>query len=126
MHSRQTCLIFGAGAVGLLCAAAARHAGSGTIVMADIDEGRLAFAKENGFADLSYTVQPRKSTSIDEKMATARDVAGDIHALLSKSADSLERPARTFECTGVEACVQASIFVSSNFHSLRLLLTEGR
>lgn len=108
----QNCLIFGAGAVGLLCAAAATHAGCGTVTIADIDEGRLAFARANGFADLTYTVKPRRGANADESLSIAREVASNINSLSSPSLSKLERPKYVFECTGAEACVQASIYVS--------------
>ncbi|OQU97217.1 Alcohol dehydrogenase GroES-like domain-containing protein [Cladophialophora immunda] len=40
----STCLVFGAGAVGLLCAAVARSKGCARIVMCDIDKRRVNFA----------------------------------------------------------------------------------
>lgn len=107
----QSCLIFGAGAVGLLCAAAATHAGCGIVIIADIDESRLAFAQANGFADFTYTVKPRRGANLEENLGIAREVANSIGALSSPSLDKLGRPKFVFECTGAEACVQASIYV---------------
>ena len=47
----QSCLILGAGAVGLLASAAAKASGASYVAAVDIDAGRLAFAKKNGWAD---------------------------------------------------------------------------
>lgn len=107
----QSCLIFGAGAVGLLCAAAATHAGCGTIIIADIDEGRLAFARANGFADFTFAVKPRRGANLEESLDIAREVASGVNALSPFSMNKLERPKYVFECTGAEACVQAAIYV---------------
>lgn len=112
VRPQQQCLIFGAGAVGLLCAAAAKFAGCGTITMADVDEGRLAFAIREGFAEKSHIVKSQKSTDLDANLARARELAFTIQQSSYASGSSLSRPECTFECTGVEACVQASIYVS--------------
>ncbi|KAM5380320.1 hypothetical protein ACJZ2D_003422 [Fusarium nematophilum] len=100
----STCLIIGAGAVGLLCAAAAKADGYSFIVMADIAQNRLAFAKKNGFANATVLLEPKKSQSLEEALLIARE---DAEKLTS------ENPAgkfhRTFECTGVESCVRVAI-----------------
>lgn len=108
----KQCLIIGAGAIGLLCAAAAKYAGSGTITMADIDEGRLTFALNEGFAEKSHVVKSQKGTDLAENLARARSLASEIQQSSYRSGESLNQPGYTFECTGVEACVQASIYVS--------------
>jgi L-iditol 2-dehydrogenase len=46
----DTVAIFGAGAIGLLAAQIARGSGAARVVLADVDEDRLAFAGELGFA----------------------------------------------------------------------------
>lgn len=112
LRNGQHCLVLGAGAVGLLCAAAAKHAGCGSITIADIDEGRLKFAIDNGFADLSYVVKPKRGQEINESLLIAKELASSINSLSSPFGDVLERPGCTFECTGAEVCVQASIYVS--------------
>lgn len=112
----QPCLIFGAGAVGLLCAAAAKHAGCGTITIADVDEGRLAFATSEGFAEKSHLVKPQKGINLDENLARARELAIAIQQSSDASESSSRPPECTFECTGAEACVQASIYVNFETH----------
>lgn len=105
-RAESSCLIIGAGAVGLLCAAAARNANYGKIVMADIAGSRLEFAKKHKFTDEVVLLQPRRVDNIDEGLETAKGDAAKLVAL-----NSQERFSRTFECTGVESCVRIAIHV---------------
>ena len=107
-----TCLVFGAGAVGLLCAAVAKVEHQCSVVIADIDPGRVQFALDEGFADFGFTVTPQSASSIEEKLAVAKDVASNIGQLQWPGGELVKRPDFVFECTGVESCVQASICVS--------------
>ncbi len=107
MPKGATVLIFGAGAVGLLCAAVAMIRGAGKVVIADIDAGRLEFAVKNGFAHQSYTVPMRRGKDVDESLAIAKETATEIGKV-----DDVGDFDVTFECTGVPSCVQAGIYVS--------------
>jgi L-iditol 2-dehydrogenase len=106
MPKDATVLIFGAGAVGLLCAAVAKVRGAGKVVIADIDAGRLEFAVKNGFAHTSYTVPMRRGKDIDENLSIAKETAAEIGKV-----DDIGEFDVTFECTGVPSCVQAGIYV---------------
>ncbi|KAI9164083.1 putative sorbitol dehydrogenase protein [Paramyrothecium foliicola] len=102
-------LVLGAGAVGLLVAAMLRVEKVASITIADIEGRRVGFATANGFADVGVTV-PRKrpaSDSIEDKLALAQESAGALMGIEAKSYDVV------FECTGVEACVQASIYATT-------------
>lgn len=109
---RRTCLIFGAGAIGLLCAVAARAEGCRDVVVVDIDKGRLDFALEQGFASAVYAVPLRRGQTLEEKLVIARQTAGEIAELKWPDGQAVGRVQTTFECTGVESCVQSSIYVS--------------
>ena len=100
-------VVFGAGAVGLLCAAVAKLKGAEKIVIVDIDAGRLEFAVRNKFAHSSYTVPMRRGTSIDENLEIAKQMAVEIGEV-----DDIGEADVVFECTGVPSCVQAGIYVS--------------
>ncbi|KAK3633830.1 hypothetical protein LTR56_015621 [Elasticomyces elasticus] len=102
-----TVLVFGAGAVGLLCAAVAKLKGASKVIIADIDAGRLEFAVKNGFAHSSYTVPMRRGKDIDESLAIAKETAGEIGKV-----DSVGEVDTVFECTGVPSCVQAAIYAA--------------
>ena len=112
MQKGSTVLVFGAGAVGLLCAAVAKLRGAGKIIIADIDAGRLDFAVKNGFADTSYTVPLKRGKDIDESLAIAKETAAEIGKV-----DEIGEVDVTFECTGVPSCVQAGIYVSISSES---------
>jgi L-iditol 2-dehydrogenase len=108
-----TVLVFGAGAVGLLVAAMAKVSGAGTVVIADIDEGRVNFAVENKFAHRKYTVPLKRGATIEEQLEIAKETAAEIGKITKESGGEVGEVDAVFECTGVPSCVQASIFVSS-------------
>ncbi|KAK9378471.1 chaperonin 10-like protein [Kockiozyma suomiensis] len=108
-------LVFGAGAVGLFCAAMAAVSGASTIAIADISPGRVDFAVSQGFATHGYVVPlgPRPTTT-EDKLESARSIADELTAL-KMSADDDETFGSfdiAFECTGVESCIQASIYAA--------------
>lgn len=115
--SKRACLIYGAGAVGLLCAVAARAEGCQDIAMVDIDQGRLEFALEQGFASVIHAVQPRRGETTEVKMQIARETASEIAELRWPDGSTIGKVPKTFECTGAESCLQSSIYVS---HSLTM------
>ena len=67
-----TVLVFGAGAVGLLCAAVAKMRGAACVVIADIDEGRVNFAVENRFADRAFVVPMKRASTTEEGLELQR------------------------------------------------------
>ena len=119
MPKDATVLVFGAGAVGLLCAAVAKLKGASKVVMADIDAGRLDFAVANSFADSSYTVPMRRGKDIDESLNIAKETAAEIEKV-----DNIGEVDVTFECTGVPSCVQAGIYVSSGPSSASMITAD--
>lgn len=118
MHARDraslpagsTVLVFGAGAVGLLAAAVSKADGAGAVVIADIQKDRVDFAVANGYADAGFVVPMARPQTIEEKLAYAQDVADKIKATEVKGKPVGEVSA-VYECTGVETCVQSSIYV---------------
>ncbi|KAK3942518.1 chaperonin 10-like protein [Diplogelasinospora grovesii] len=118
---RRACLVFGAGAVGLLCAVAARAEGCRDVVMVDIDEGRLGFALEHGFASVVHAVKPRRGGSLQEKLDIARETATEIGELKWPDGEPVGRVQRTFECTGAESCLQSSIYATASGGSVILV-----
>ncbi|TAQ90478.1 hypothetical protein B7494_g1174 [Chlorociboria aeruginascens] len=101
----NTVLIFGAGAVGLLCAAMCKVHGAKKVIIADIQEDRVDFAVKNKFADVRIVVPMRRYQAIDEKLSFAKEVAESV-----KSASTTGEVDAVFECTGVESCLQAAIY----------------
>lgn len=89
-------LICGAGPIGLVTLLCCRTAGAWPVVITDIDQGRLDFAKS-----LVEGVQTLKV----ERGQTPQDFAAEVSELMG---DDLE-PAVALECTGVESSVGAAI-----------------
>ncbi|POR36612.1 Sorbitol dehydrogenase [Tolypocladium paradoxum] len=117
MHARDranlpagsTVLVFGAGAVGLLAAAVSKAANAEAVVIADIQKDRVDFAVANGYADAGFVVPMARPQTIEEKLAYAQEVADKIKATEVKGKPIGEVSA-VYECTGVETCVQSSIY----------------
>lgn len=109
----DTVIVFGAGTVGLLTAAMAKVSGATTVVIADIDYGRINYALSNGFAHKGYIVTPRKNaTETAEKLAVAKELAADVMQIASLNDIDFEGADVTFDCTGKETCMQAGLYVS--------------
>ena len=102
----STVLVLGAGAVGLLCAAMCKVLGAKTVIIADIQADRVNFAVQNRFADAKIVVPMKRLSAIEEKLAFAKEVAESVKSVEGE-VDAV------FECTGVESCLQAAIYVSS-------------
>ena len=113
-HENATVLVFGAGTVGLLCAYIAKQLGGASkVIIADIDQGRLNFAIEKAFADQAFLVPQRHGQTVQEKLTIAKDTANNIMDLQGNFPDNARRAVDiVFECTGVESCVQASIYLT--------------
>lgn len=90
-------VICGAGPIGLVTLLAANAAGAEPIVITDLDENRLAKAKE-----LVPRVRPVKV----EKTQSPMDLGARIVEELGQEAKLV------MECTGVESSVHAGIYVS--------------
>lgn len=97
-------LVAGAGPIGLMSLLCVRAAGASPIVITDIDEGRLAFAKELVPDVRTYKVQIGKNAE--------ENAAGILAALNDGTADSADaiRPRVALECTGVESSVASAIW----------------
>lgn len=109
----DTVIVFGAGTVGLLTAAMAKVSGATTVVIADIDYGRINYALSNGFAHKGYIVTPRKpGVESVEKLEQAKELSADIMQIASLNDPEFEGADVTFDCTGKEICMQAGLYVS--------------
>lgn len=84
--------------------------GAKKVIIADIQSERISFAVSNGFADVKVLVPMKRPQEIAEKLEFAKEVA----ALVGGEVDAV------FECTGVESCLQAAIYVRSSFLPLQV------
>jgi L-iditol 2-dehydrogenase len=103
-------LIAGAGPIGLVSLLAARAAGAEPIVITDLDQGRLDFAKK---------LVPGVRTVKVEGGVSAKDLAGKIVEAMGM------RPKVALECTGVESSVHAAIY-SMKFGGMVFVIGVGR
>jgi len=106
-------LVFGAGAVGLLCAAVAKIKGAKEVVIADVDEGRVKYAVEKRFATRRYTVPMKRGEDVEEGLQIAKETAEAIANVGDGESKGVGEFDVTFECTGVQACVQAGIYATT-------------
>ena len=91
-------VVFGGGTVGLLCAAVAKAFGAGTVVLVDVLQSKLEYAKK--FVKGCGTYIPGKGVSAEENAKRLNEQFG-----LEEGADVV------LEATGAEPCIQTGIFV---------------
>jgi len=110
----DTAVVFGAGTVGLLTAAMAKLNGATSVLIADIDSGRVEYALQQGFATKGYVVTTTsQSDDIWERMEKAKDIASEIVETACAGQPDREGVEVTFDCTGKEMCMQAGLYVCS-------------
>ena len=106
-------LVLGAGAVGMLTAAALSVAGVSEIVIADIDAPRLKIAAgmAGGRFKLKTFQIPKKAApaSTEEALSNAESLAKEVGASVGLEVGF----DRVFECTGVPPCVQLGIYAAA-------------
>ncbi|KAI9832781.1 MAG: hypothetical protein M1819_004001 [Sarea resinae] len=109
----DTAVVFGAGTIGLVVAAMAKLCGATTVLIADIDAGRVQYALRHGFATKGYIVPRTKLDSeISEKLDAAKELASEINEIASENEPDVEGADVTFDCTGKEVCMQAGLYTT--------------
>lgn len=103
-------IVIGAGAIGLLTAAVCKIHGA-TVLIADIDAGRVNFAVENRFADHAFVIPIRKTSGIDDELMAAKALATEFVQVQTAGASLFGDVDTVFECTGVPFCAQTAIYV---------------
>ncbi|KAL4876320.1 chaperonin 10-like protein [Aspergillus karnatakaensis] len=121
----STALIFGAGAIGLLLAAAISAQDHFTqIVIADIDASRLQIASSLSLPTLSTFLIPKPATPPPPRdaphseqtafaLSTAQSTASALKSTISSTDTFGLGFTRVYDCTGVPACIQAGIYAAS-------------
>jgi len=104
-------LICGAGPIGLVTLLAAHAAGATPIVITDLAENRLQFAKQ---------ICPQVKTLQIQRGSTAKETAAKIVELFGGS-----QPPLALECTGVESSVHTAIY-SVRFGGLVFIIGVGK
>ena len=120
----DTVAVFGAGTIGLLVAAMAKLSGATTVLICDVDSGRVEYALHHGFATKGY-VNSRTSplTELSDKLTAAKETAADVMHIAFANESDMEGVDVTFDCTGKEICVQAALYVS--LPKLIIISTSG-
>ena len=90
---------------------------SANVVIADLTEERVRFAIDNGFAHGGFVVPQKRGQNIEEKLQIAKETAALAAKATARGRDIMGEVDTVFECTGVEACTQAAIYVRSSSHS---------
>ena len=90
-------LILGAGPIGLTCAAVCKEKGNlAHIEIADIDQDRILFAREHGFAHKATLIPGNKTESTTEMLNTA---ISNAHTLTVHDQSTLKFDV-VLECSG--------------------------
>lgn len=87
-------------------------AGPSDVTIADIQAERVKFAVNNGFAHCGLVVPCKRGQDIREELQIAK-----VTAAQAAGSASLGEFDIVFECTGVESCTQAAIYVRSEHHT---------
>lgn len=127
----DTVIVFGAGTVGLLVAAMAKLSGATTVMIADINAGRVKYALDNKFATRGYIVPHAGHSGHNghanghaEKSADqfeeAKTLASDVVDRACAGETDFEGADVTFDCTGKEVCMQAGLYVSVHLEQTKV------
>lgn len=87
-------------------------------MIADIVRARVDFAIEHKFADAGFVVPAKRASNPQEQLQMAKQMALSIGEVRYRDGSPVGRSDYTFECTGVESCVQASIYVCTTLNLL--------
>jgi threonine dehydrogenase-like Zn-dependent dehydrogenase len=99
-------LVFGAGPIGLLVAATVYAKGANQVTIFDINEHRLAFAKE--YLPQIQTVQlPLPPKDTPDLLAWSQEL---IEKMVQSGTFDRELIDVCYECTGVDTCIQMAMF----------------
>ncbi|KAL1904855.1 hypothetical protein Sste5344_009381 [Sporothrix stenoceras] len=100
--------VFGAGPVGLLTMAVAKALGARRILAIDVQEQRLAFAKEYAATDIH--------SSLPKEAGEDSITYAQRHAQAISDKFGLDAPGRgmdlVMDCSGAEVCIQTGIFLT--------------
>ncbi|KAJ6439837.1 sorbitol dehydrogenase [Purpureocillium lavendulum] len=103
--------VFGAGPIGLLTMAVARASGAHPIVITDLDEGRLAFARRFEPRCLTYRIERGDSPEQSAKKIRAL-FAGEAKGGRGGAPDEYDMPQVVLECTGVESSIATAAYTA--------------
>ncbi|GAA6001988.1 hypothetical protein JCM10207_003026 [Rhodosporidiobolus poonsookiae] len=106
MRGGANVVVFGAGPVGLLTAAAAKALGAARVVIVDVREPRLLFAKEQGMSDEYYL--PSSPQEGEAKEAYPPRNAEEIKRRFGFTERGPAGVDLVVDCSGAEVCIQTA------------------
>ncbi|GAA5842977.1 hypothetical protein JCM11251_007302 [Rhodosporidiobolus azoricus] len=109
MKPGKNVVIFGAGPVGLLTAAAAKGLGAARVIAVDIQEARLQFAKDAGLVH-DYFLPPKPSDG-EAKEDYPRRQAKEMQERFGFTERGPAGVDYVFDCSGAEVCIQTAIYL---------------
>ncbi|KAI9706757.1 MAG: hypothetical protein M1820_004727 [Bogoriella megaspora] len=91
----------------------AKISGATTVLISDVDSGRVEYALHNGFATKGY-INTRTSplTELHDKLNAAKETASDVIEIACADQPDAEGADVTFDCTGKEICMQAGLYAT--------------
>ena len=101
LHLGRGVVVCGAGPIGLIALAAARASGAHPIVVTDLDENRLAFAKE--FVPTCTPYQINRNLDAEGNAKAIRACFGDEEYFAAET---------VLECTGVESSICTAAYTA--------------
>lgn len=91
----------------------AKMSGATTVVIVDVDHGRIEYALSNGFAHKGFVVPSRRNAGeTSGQFDAAKELSENVLQVASLNDIDFEGADVTFDCTGKEICMQAGLFVS--------------
>jgi L-iditol 2-dehydrogenase len=111
--------VFGAGPIGLLAMAAARASGAHPIVITDIDEARLAFAKTFEPHCLTYKVDP--AAAPEASANHIRDLFEREGQKAGLRRSEYDMPQLVLECTGFESSIATAAYTVRRGGSINVI-----
>ncbi|GAA5892051.1 hypothetical protein JCM6882_005679 [Rhodosporidiobolus microsporus] len=109
MKPGKNVVIFGAGPVGLLTAAAAKGLGAARVIAVDIQEARLQFAKEAGLVH-DYFIPPKPQEG-EAKEAYPLRQAKEMHKRFGFTERGPKGVDYVLDCSGAEVCIQTAAYL---------------
>ncbi|GAA6040119.1 hypothetical protein JCM8097_002036 [Rhodosporidiobolus ruineniae] len=110
MKAGTNVVVFGAGPVGLLTAAAAKGLGAAKVIAVDINEARLKFAKENGFVhDYFVPPKPLEGESKDDYPIRQAKELREHFGFTERGPDAVSY---CFDASGAAVCINTCIHLA--------------
>jgi D-xylulose reductase len=106
VHANHTVVVFGCGAIGLLCQAVCKAYAAKRVIGVDVSQSRLEFAKSFA-ADDTFFPPPKPADVADDS-----DWSETIAKMIKSRFSLGEGPDVVLEATGAQACIQTGVHLT--------------